>query len=186
MIRRHYTCLCLGFYLFLLSSALSQTCRYSVNEVDKFTGQLVRTTRPEKVLSTFYTGGSFSVKRVDSAFALILDFTISSYSRVDLYSISKGSELILLLTDGGKVSLQAADEIRGSKWTMIGLPPVYYCELKNVSYPLTRAQLDQLLRTELATVRFYRRAPSGKEDPVDTEIKPNNRDDLQELIRCVL
>ena len=160
--------------------------KYKVNDIDKFTNQYTKITKSEKVIGTFYTTGDFSVKKVDTSFSFIFDYELSSYSNFNPYSIKKGAALIFLLENGEIVSLNSADDIKGTKKTVHGLPPVYECFLTNVSYPLTRAQIDQFFKSKVKSIRFFRTESNGKEDFIDNDIKKKNQDDIQDLIKCVL
>jgi len=170
----------------LFSHSYCQKCKYKVNDVDKFTNLYTKITKPEKVIGTFYTAGDFSVKKVDTSFSFIFDYVLTSYSNFEPYSINKGASLIFLLENGDIVTLNSADEIRGTKKTVHGLPPVYECFLTNVSYPLTRTQIDQFFKSKVKSIRFFRTESNGKEDFIDNDIKKKNQDDIQDLIKCVL
>lgn len=103
------------FSIVLFSYSYSQKCKYKVNDIDKFTNQYTKITKPEKVISTFYTKGDFSVKKVDTSFSFIFDYELSSYSNFDPYSIKKSASLIFLLENGEVVTLISADDIKGTK-----------------------------------------------------------------------
>jgi hypothetical protein len=163
-----------------------QNCKFKVNEVDKFTNKLTKLTKSEKVIGTFYTTGEFSVKRIDTSFYFIFDYVLSSYSNFDPYSIKKGANLIFLLENGETLTLSSNDDINGTKKTIIGIPPVYECFLTNVSYTLTKSQVEQFFKSKVKSIRFYRTEGNGKEDYVDNEIKKRNQDDIQNLIKCLL
>jgi len=164
----------------------AQNCKYKINEIDKFTNKYTKLTKSEKVISTFFTTGEFSTKKIDTSFYFIFDYQLSSYSNFEPYSIKKGASLIFLLENGQTVTLNSADDIIGTKKTVIGLPPVYQCFLTNVSYPVTKAQIDLFFTSKIKSIRFYRTESNGKEDYTDNEIKKNNQDDIQNLIKCVL
>ena len=134
------------FTLLLICASLTnvnaQNCKYNINEIDKFTNEYTKLTKPEKVIGTFYTAGEFSVKKTDTAYFFIFDYVLSSYSKFAPYSIKKSAQLIFLLENGETVTLNSADDINGTKKTVIGLPPVYMCYLTNVSYPVTKNQIE--------------------------------------------
>jgi|GEM_PF-1498529 len=169
-----------------LTNINAQNCKYKINEIDKFTGKYTKLTKPEKVIATFYTTGEFSVKRTDTSYFFIFDYVLSSYSNFDPYSIKKSAQLIFLLENGETVTLNSADDINGTKKTVIGLPPVYVCYLTNVSYPVTKNQIEQFNKSKIKSIRFYRTESNGKEDYLDNEIKKKNQDDIQSLIKCVI
>jgi hypothetical protein len=169
-----------------VSNTFAQKCKYKVNDIDKFTNQYTKITKPEKVIGTFYTSGDFSVKKVDTSFSFIFDYAMSSYSNFQPYSINKSASLIFLLENGEIITLNSSDEINGTKKTVHGLPPVYECFLTNVSYPLSRGQIDQFFKSKVKSIRFYRTESNGKEDFIDNDIKKKNQDDIQDLIKCVL
>ena len=169
-----------------LSSVNAQNCKYKINEIDKFTSKYTKLTKPEKVIGTFYTSGEFSVKKIDTSYFFIFDYVLSSYSNFDPYSIKKSAQLIFLLENGETVTLNSADDINGTKKTVIGLPPVYMCYLTNSSYPVTKNQIELFFKSKVKSIRFYRTESNGKEDYLDNEIKKKNQDDIQNLIKCVM
>jgi hypothetical protein len=180
-----------SFFALLLALAISnsisaQNCKYKTNEIDKFTNKYTKLTKAEKVISTFFTTGEFSVKKIDTSYFFIFDYVLSSYSNFEPYSIKKTAQLIFLLENGETITLNSADDINGVKKTVIGLPPVYVCNLTNVSYPVTKNQIDKFFNSKVKSIRFYRTESNGKEDFIDNEIKKNNQDDIQNLIKCVL
>jgi len=170
----------------LAFKGFSQKCKYKVNDIDKFTNQYTKITKSEKVIGTFYTSGEFSVKKVDTSFYFIFDYELSSYSNFSPYSINKGAKLIFLLENGEVETLYSADDIIGTKKTVAGIPPVYECFLTNVSYPISKAQIDKFFKSKVKSIRFFRTESNGKEDSIDNDIKKKNQDDIQELIKCVL
>lgn len=169
-----------------LSSVNAQNCRYKINEIDKFTNKYTKLTKPEKVIGTFYTTGEFSVKKLDTSYFFTFDYVLSSYSNFEPYSIKKDAQLLFLLENGETISLNSEDDINGTKKIVYGLPPVYMCYLTNVSYPVTKNQIELFFRSKVKSIRFYRTESNGKEDYLDNEIKKNNQDDIQNLIKCVL
>lgn len=171
---------CISFYSF------SQKCKYKVNELDKFTHLYTKITKSEKVIGTFYTSGNFSIKKVDTSFWFIFDYELASYSNFDPYSIKKDASLIFLLENGDIITLKSTDDIKGTKKTVYGLPPVYECFLSNVTYPVSRGQIDQFFKSKVKSIRFFRTESNGKEDFIDNDIKRKNQDDIQDLIKCVL
>jgi hypothetical protein len=176
----------LSLILGSLSSVKAQNCKYKINEMDKFTNKYTKLTKPEKVIGTFYTTGEFSVKKIDTSYFFTFDYVLSSYSNFEPYSIKKAAQLIFLLENGEAISLNSADDINGTKKIVYGLPPVYMCYLTNVSYPVTKNQIELFFRSKVKSIRFYRTESNGKEDYLDNEIKKNNQDDIQNLIKCVL
>lgn len=169
-----------------LTNLSAQNCKYKINEIDKFTGQYTKLTKSEKVISTFYTVGDFSVQKVDTSFYFIFDYVLSSYSNFDPFNISQNQKLIFLLENGEVINLFSADNIVGTKKTVIGVPPVYECFLTSVSYPIFKSDLDKLFKSRVKSIRFYRNEANGKEVYIDNDIKKKNQDDIQELIKCVL
>lgn len=169
-----------------VGTAWTQPCQYEVQEVDRFTRKLTKLTRPEKVISTFYNTGRFSAKREDSTFQLILDYTASSYTRIDPFSIPRDAELNFLLADGRQITLYCAEEIRGIRRTYVGLPPVYSCEIRQATFPISRSQIEAFLQSDMQMIRIHRRDGNGKLGHVDEEIRENNRDDVRAILTCLL
>lgn len=164
----------------------AQNCKYKINEIDKFTNKYTKLTKPYTVISSFYSSGDFSVKKIDTSYFFIFDYALSSYSSFEPYSINQGASLMFLLENGETVTLKSADQIKGTSKTIVGIPPVYCCYLTNVSYPVTKSQMDLFFKSKVKTIRFYRTESNGKEDFIDNEIKKKNQNDIQDLIKCVL
>jgi len=173
-------------FIFSILSSYAQNCKYKTNEIDKFTNKFTKLTKSEKVIGTFYTSGIFSVKKIDTSFFFIFDYVLSSYSNFEPYSINSDAQIIFLLENGEVVTLKTIDKINGIKKTVIGIPPVYLCNLTNISYPVSRADIDKFFKSKVKSIRFYRTESNGKEDYIDNEIKKKNQDDIQNLIKCVL
>lgn len=171
---------------FVLSNGFSQNCSYKKNEIDKFTGKHVKITNPLKVIGTFYTEGLFSIKKEDSSYSFIFEYTLAKYSSFPPYSINRGSQLLFLLESGNQIVLESDDNIVGINNVIQGTLPVYMCQLTNVSYSLSRKQLEQFLTEKIKTIRFYRVEPNGKEDYVDNEIKRKDQVDISRLVKCIL
>jgi hypothetical protein len=176
----------LTVFIIFSAAAAAQNCKYRTNEIDKFTNRYTKLTKAEKVIGTFHTSGEFSVKKIDTSFYFIFDYALSDYSNFEPYSIKKGAELIFLLENGVTVTLYSSDDINGTKKTVLGLPPVYICNLTNVNYTLTRTQVEQFFKSKVKSIRFYRTESNGKEDYIDNDIKRRNQDDIQDLIKCVI
>jgi hypothetical protein len=170
----------------IFSSFTAQNCKYKINEIDKFTNKYTKLTYPERVIHTFATNGLFSVKKIDSSYFFIFDYYLGSYSNFEPYSVKKSAQLIFLLESGETITINSADDINGTKKIAIGLPPVYFCYLTNVSYPVTKNKIDMLLKSKVKSIRFYKTESNGKEDYTDNEIKEKNQDDIQNLIKCVI
>lgn len=178
-------------FLFFLSAVLSnlvngQNCKFKTNEVDKFTNKMTRETKPAKIMASFYTAGDFSVKVVDTSYSFNLDYIISKYKKFEPYSINKGAKMIFLLENRETIELYSDDDIKGTKKTTYGIPPVYSCLLTNVKYSVTKKQIEKFSKYKVESIRFYRTEDNGKEDFIDTEIKDRRQDDIQNLVNCIL
>lgn len=176
----------LGLFLLLTISAIGQNCKFEKNEIDKFTGKFTKITKAEKVIGTFFTSGEFSVKRIDTSFFFTFDYVLSSYSKFEPYSISEGAQLIFLFENGETVTLKSVDNIQGTKKTTVGIPPVYSCYLTNVSYTISKNDIETFFKSKVKSIRFYRNESNGKEDYIDNDIKKKNQDDIQSLVKCLL
>lgn len=173
------------FFTFLVTGLNAQNCKFKINETDKFTGKYTKLTKSEKVISTFFTTGKFSVKKIDDSYFFLFDYVLSSYSNFEPYSIKKGAVLMFLLENGETVTLASADDINGIKKVVVGIPPVYECFLTNVSYPVNKSQIDSFFKSKIKSIRFYRTESNGKEDYIDNDISKKNQDNIQALIKCV-
>jgi hypothetical protein len=173
--------------MFVLTNlGFSQNCKFKINEIDKFTKKVVKLTKSEKVIGSFFTSGEFSVKKSDTNYNLILDYSLSAYSNMGNYSIKKGAKLIFLLENGETIEFKCLDNIDGINNIIYGVPTVYNCQLLNVNYTVNSAQLVALSQIRIVSIRFYRTGGNGAEDFVDNEVKRRNQDDIMNLSRCIL
>lgn len=178
-------------FLLILFSVNGQTCKYKSNGVDKFTNKYIKWTKTEKVVSTSgppAVHGELSIRKIDTAYSFILDYTLSKSTPIEQYSINFGAQLLFLLENGETVTLKSKDNINGVLKTVksVGTLALYYCNLTNVDYPISSSQINLLLKYKIKTIRFYRTEPNGKEDFVDDEVKTKLQDNIQELIKCVI
>jgi CRISPR/Cas system-associated endoribonuclease Cas2 len=60
------------------------------------------------------------------------------------------------------------------------------CYLTDVSYPVTKNQINQFLNSSVKSIRFYRTESNGKKDFIDIDIKKDNQRNIQNLIKCIL
>lgn len=170
----------------LMIGANAQNCKYKVNEVDKFTGKYTKQTKFETVVSSFYTVGEFGIRKVDTSTVFVFNYVVSAYKQFDALLIAEGAQLLFLLENGETVTLKCQHQINGEKKTTIGLPPVYSCNLNNAMYPVTKSQLDLFLKHKVKSIRFYRTSGNGQEEFVDNDIKNKNKDDIQDLVKCMM
>jgi len=176
----------LALALICAYSSFAQNCKYKKNEVDKFTGKHVKQTKDKQVIGTFYTAGDFSVLKEGEDYFLVFDYVLTSYSNFKPHSIPEGSELVFLLVNGKTISAKSVATISGQSATLIGLPPLYTCKLKQVRYSITKDQLVELAKEEIKAIRFNKLTGEGNPDVVDNDIKRHNQDDIKALISCVL
>jgi len=164
----------------------AQNCKYKVNEIDKFTGKFTKITKPKTVIATWFTAGEFSVKKEDTNYYFIFNYGLSKYSNFEAYSINPGAKLMFMLEDNSIVTLETKYLIKGSMSVVYGIPPVYVCALNNVVYQISLSDCQKFFNSKVKTIRFYRSESNGKEDYIDNEIKERNKDDIQQLIRCIM
>lgn len=171
---------------FLFSHANAQNCSYKTNEVDKFTKKFTKITKPKKIIGTYYTEGKISIKRVDTSFFILFDYFHSSNRPFNAWNIAKSSQLIFLLENDEVITLISESNITGTSKVMHGFFPLYISRLDNVSYKLTKSEMQHFLTSKIKSIRFYVIESNGTETYVDCEIKNSNRDDIQSLVKCVL
>lgn len=176
----------LSIFLSITTILFAQKCKYEVNEVDKFTGELTKITKPEKIIVSYFISGDFSFKKAGENHSIILDYYISSYKKFDPFNIEKGARLVLLLENGESINLSTPDNIIGTKRVVVGIPPTHICTLKNISYPINKSQIDMLIQSKVVSVRFYRSEGNGKESYEDANISEKHQQELKNLIMCIL
>jgi len=169
-----------------IASLTAQNCKYKTNDVDKFTGKMTKETKSEKVISSFYSNGEFSIKKVDTVHTIVFDYSLSAYSKNEPSNLIKGQQLQFLLENGEMVTIKSLDEIKGTRKTTVGIPPVYTCYLTSIAYSITKGQMEALVKSKVKSIRFYCTEPNGKETNIDSEIKKKNQEDIIDLVKCML
>jgi len=173
--------LCIPAFLF------AQKCKYEMNELDKFTGKIVKLTKKEMILNAWDATMYFQCRREGDNIFLIFEFWHCAYSKVEMPKIQKGQKLMFLLSDGSSIELESADDITGTpKNYLVSIPPTYCSILSQASYPATPESVEKLLRNTVSVIRFYKTEGNGKEGYKDYEIKKKNNEDIVDLLKCVL
>jgi len=174
------------FALSLKLSASAQDCRFKQNGLDKFTGQITKQTKPEKVISGFTTEGNFSILKVDTNYSIIFDYGLATTDINEHFDIGQGSKIIFLLESGERVSLLSNVAIRGITAAVPGVPGMYTCNITNATYSISKNGVEILAKSKVKSIRYYRFANNGKEEAIDSDIKRRNQEDIMKLCNCVL
>lgn len=166
--------------------AQSQTCKYEVNEIDKFTGKFTKVTKQIMLQSMYSKDLKFQARREGENVFLLFEYWECPRSKMEMLKVTPGQKIMFLMEDGSILELETPDAIAGASKILPGIVPFYCSILRDISYPINAEQVDKLFKTAITTVRFYRTEGSGKVDYIDFEITKRNREDLINLMKCVL
>jgi hypothetical protein len=168
-------------------SFAQKNCKYTVNELDKFTKKMVKQTKSEQIVSTWDKYLYFSARKEADDVNLIFEYWECWKSKREMVKITPGLKLMLLLEDGSIVELLSVSEITGAaKNYPTAIPPTYCSVLYDVKYSVPADAIEKLLSNTITTLRFYRTEGNGNTGYLDFEIKKKNSDDIIELLKCVL
>lgn len=157
----------IAFSLAICSILDAQNCKYRTNEVDKTTNKMVKETKSKVVLEKpFVAQGKMTAKKVsDECF---LTFVYEGGIGTADFTVNKGNELILVLEDGTEVKLQRGNE--------------------KETYPITKEQMDQLLKSKVSTLQFWYTIVKTNEytHPAFYKLDDSQAENVQELVKCIL
>jgi hypothetical protein len=180
-----------------LASTLSfgQNCKYEKNEIDKFTKKKVVVTKSEKVFATLNTSGFYTVKQDGDNYYIEFDYLVqTSFSGTSNaeknIAIKQNDQLLFLLENDDVVTLTSSKTVQTQMKPNMATQLINW-ELNDVSYPVTKEQLNTLQSAKTKTLRMYRTIGFdgqnlGQQDFMDVDIKKGNQDDIQKLIQCVI
>jgi hypothetical protein len=167
---RTISILCLLLFVGTSSLWAQGKCRYEINDIDKFSQDVMRLTESEVVWRDFYEETFIrcaAVQKNKDRGLLFMNYAAEEYT------VEAGDSLMLLMSDKSIVTLTAAEkrvaELYNSK---IFVGKVYY--------PLSREQFNQFLGLTVLTVRQYH---NGGYHEVD--LKDKKQDVIKHLMGCV-
>lgn len=176
-------------------NSYAQNCKYEKNEIDKFTKKKVVITKSEKVFATLNTSGFYTVKQDGDNFYIEFDYLVqTSFSGTSNaeknIAVKQNDQLMFLLDNDEVVTLASAKTVQTQMKPNMATQLVNW-ELNDVSYPVTKEQLNTLQSAKTKTLRIYRTIGFdgqniGQQDFMDVDIKKGNQDDIQKLIQCVV
>ena len=172
-------------FVIIATASYSQTCKYEINEIDKFTKKHTKVTKQIMLQSMYSKDLKFQARREGENVFLLFEYWECPRSRIEMQKITPGQKLMFLMENGSILELATTDSIMGSSKILPGIVPFFCSILRDISYPINADQVEMLFNTPITTIRFYRTEGSGKVDYIDFEITKRNREDLIELMKCV-
>lgn len=157
--------------LMMLSYCSLAQCSYYRNEIDKFTGDTVRITKDKLLNFGFPSAYMASVAKINNTYAL--KFTYQSGS---IYSVDKGSELMLMLKDGEVITLESNEYVLANGTTASGMTSWS----GSMTYNLSIEQLKSLSQKPINMVRLY-----TDKGYAELELKSKYQKRINEMISCV-
>jgi hypothetical protein len=171
----------------LTFSSIAQDCKYSENDIDKSTNKLTKQTKSDKLIYVNGEGtltGQISIRRVDTDFYLVLSYEFQKAKSGIEANIPKGTKLMFLLENKETITVKASSEVKGEKdKKAMG---IYYCNLNNVSYPISKEELTKFLTSKVKTIRFSHADAFGEEVNIMVEVKEKRQELISDLAKCVL
>ncbi len=159
------------FILTLVVAALTvgthaQSCKYKMDGVDKATGKQTRVTKSKMVfIAPFKYDAKVSFQKVDSDYSVIwiMEYSAGGGSKV----ANKDAELIFVLQDGTEVKLKRGDE--------------------KETYPITKEQMDSLLKSKVSSMRYYYTNVKTNEytNHPFYQATDSEANDIQEIVKCI-
>lgn len=150
--------------LLLTVSMYSQDCDYKTNELDKATGKFTKVTERKTVADGMSSGAKMATQKIGDECSV--KWTYLAGFNMTKFFVNKDAELIFMLEDGSKVTLK-----RG---------------VEKDNYPITKEQMDALLKSKTSAVQYYytvlKTGEYGKESYL-MEKKWAER--IQDLIKCI-
>lgn len=156
--------------VFLTSCVTAQDCVLVKNEKDKFTGHRVVQTGYNTLHRGTVGGIRLRTTIIDSVTILNL-----AYSLPRAYSVDEGKELMLLLSDGSKVTLKNLEYRLSEAATGAGVT-IFAAML---DFPLSPDEIKRLSQNDVTAVRLY-----TNDGYFDDDIKPKFAASLRKSILC--
>ncbi|HEY0029130.1 MAG TPA: hypothetical protein VGC65_00115 [Bacteroidia bacterium] len=146
--------------------APAQNCKYKIDGVDKTTGKQTTITKSKMIWSVpFKWAVQMSMQEVDSECSVVFVFDYSAGGATKV--ANKDAELIFVLQDGTEVKLKRGNE--------------------KETYPITKEQMDSMLKSKVSTMRYYYTNVKTNEytNHPFYQATDGEADDIQALIKCV-
>lgn len=154
-----------------LSSLFAQgKCRYELNDVDKFSNDVLRLTRSAVIWRDFYEESFVkcaAVQKNEDRGLLFVNHATKEYQ------VEKGDSLLLLLSDKSIMTLYAAEKRVSSYFSS-------KIQAAKVYYPLESKEYNQLLSTKVTTVRQYH-----SDGYFEYDIKDKKQNVITDIMGCI-
>ncbi len=145
-------------------------CRYEINQVDKFTDDIMRLTQSAKIWKGFYEEEFIecaAVRENDNRGLLF------AYYAHEEYLVEKGDSLMLLLDNNEILILQAQKNRLAERYS----DKIYFA---NVFYPLDDKQIEILAANKIKAVRQYYKTGFFERD-----LKERKQKAVKDLLVCI-
>lgn len=141
-------------------TAVSQNCKYEINDIDKFTGKMTKLTKKTHLFENSQVVGYVNLQKIENDYSLILECDGSFLVK---RTIKPGSDLYFLLEDGKKIILKERGGI----------------------FPIKIEDLTTLMKTKTVSVRFTLDTKEGDLQK-DMDVKKGDSIRLTNLVKCIL
>ncbi len=185
-----------GFSILLSTITYSQDCKFKENSFDKSTNVSTLISDEIKVFGSLTDGGSFSVKKSEDKYFIVLDYNVTKAS--NNISISKfpvinkvgqGDKLIIKSTNDQTITLTASKDVVMKSNMVPNLNNVYSYKLSNIHYLISEDNLKSIQGSLISSISLEYRT-DGDDNTIYTfdysEIKEKTAIKLNGLINCIL
>tara|TARA_R110001599_G_scaffold350314_3_gene580268 strand:+ start:2235 stop:2714 length:480 start_codon:yes stop_codon:yes gene_type:complete len=152
--------------------ALSQDCKYSINEVDKFTKKEIKETKRALLHGGLTNSLIFTLGNVDNDIRFIR-FEIGIH---DVWSVYKGDKAVILFENGETIEIESLDNVISEAYS----DALSDSQTGSVSYFLTSEKMRKLEANKVEGVRIYMTSTT-----IDFEIKKKYSGNISERIKCI-
>jgi hypothetical protein len=145
--------------------SFAQGCSYSVDELDKVTNKVTKITKKKTVWDVpFASEGKMSLSKIGDEYSVGF-FYENAFGGTGGFIVNQNAELSFQLEDGTDIKLLKVKD----------------------GYPITKEQLDQMLKSKVVLIRFYYTELKTGTYTHPSFYKPDGKQagHIQNLVHCV-
>ncbi len=185
-----------GFSILLSTITYSQDCKFKENSFDKSTNVSTLISDEIKVFGSLTDGGSFSLKKSEDKYFIVLDYNVTkapnniSVSKFPIINkVGQGDKLIINLTNEQTITLNVSNDVIVKSIMVPNLNNVYSYKLSNVHYLISEDNLKSIEGSLISSISLEYRN-EGDDNTTYTfdssAIKEKTAIKLNALINCIL
>ena len=151
--------------LLLSNPTWAQDCKYETNEMDKSTNKVTKITKKKTVWDVpFASEGKMSLSKIGDEYSVGF-FYENAFGGTGGFIVNQNAELSFQLEDGTDIKLLKVKD----------------------GYPITKEQLDQMLKSKVVLIRFYYTELKTGTYTHPSFYKPDGKQagHIQSLVQCV-